>query len=487
MKELDEIYVCRIKQMEIPIGVNVKGKITGLDISYEYSNDTLNKLSQLGRLETTSMHSAITSTNSISRRKHNLSSNKYVKSRNTTNLDKTMKTIDFKNVKVNKYYTFKFVLKNLCGITTNFNFKSKNYSPGIEKDLKFEMMGSGNNKESFVSNNNTTDVKNSISNINKLNTNSSVKLSSDVLNNFNDNNITTQRQIKTLNSLRNSQVLNSKSNKKFSINHPLLNDDHEQIIFTSKQGIEHTRLKQLEKESHMYLSNKKGVALVIEPNQGRLDPYSEVHVLITIYNECVGDFEDELISQVKGLPEKRFPVNIKIRGNPLQLAPFQTGINYNEEPPVMNLGNVITKVNFIQKSFKVINTGANLIQLDWKVYDFTKILNPDKDMTLFKVNIVENKNNFSLKYTALEPEQFSKDNEKFTIEPNNFLIQPKGHKDFNVKFRTNEGGISSALVVAYPKFMDNYTSNVKLSELAIKIDGNGINPKIYVDKTVILN
>jgi len=493
VKTLDEIYICKIAQMDVPIGVNVKGIITGLDITYEHSNDSLNKMNQLGKMETASVHSSIT-TNSISRRKISLNASKFGKIRNSISFDKNMKHIEFKNVKVNKYYTFKFVLKNLCGITTNFKFKSKNFSPGIEKDLKFEMLDK--NKENDLlnnnsNNNNNNSMRNSVGNINtinKLNTNSSIEFNNN--NNMNksklilDQNTPNKKSTKALNTLRRSQILMKKNNLESVIGHPLLNDDHEQIIFTSVKGIEHTRLKQLEKESHMYLSNKKGVALVIEPNQGRLDPYSEVHVLITVYNECVGDFEDELISQVKGLPEKKFPVAIRIRGNPLQLAPFQTGINYTEYPPVMNLGNVITKINCIQKSFKVINTGANLIMLDWKVYDFNKILYPDEDKDLFKVNIIESRNNFSLKYTPCEPEEFSKKDERFTIEPNNFLIQPKGFKDFNVKFKTDDGGISSALVVAYPKFMDNYTSNVALSELAIKIDGNGINPILHVDKTV---
>ncbi len=524
--------------MDVPIGINVKGTITGLDISYEYSNDALTKMHQLGKMETASVQSSLTANSMSRKRMSSLNANKFVKSRNTINVDKNMRLIEFKDVKVNKYYTFKFILKNLCGITTTFKFKSKNFSPGIEKDLKFEMQNkhkeniNQNNNNLLINNENNNENNNnntynnsnsnriSIDNFNNINNNNFLRISegnmnsntlqklktnstiefnnsnSNSINNMsnrntninnnhiNNNNLTNKKSTISLNNLRHSQILQKKITIDNIISHPLLNEDHEQIIFTSNKGIEHTRLKQLEKESLMYLSNKKGVALLIEPNQGRLDPYSEVHVLITVYNECVGDFEDELISQVKGLPERKFPISIRIRGNPLQLAPFQTGIDFKEDPPVMNLGNVICKINYIQKSFKVINTGANLIMLDWKVYDYHRILFPAKDKNLFKVKIVENKNNFSLKYIPCEPEEFSKSDEKFTIEPNNYLIQPKGFKDFNVKFKTNESGISSALVVAYPKFMDNYTSNVGLSELAIKIDGNGVNPVLYVDKTV---
>jgi len=549
--------------MDVPLGINIKGKVTGLDIIYEYTDEAFNQMHLLGKLETASIHSSITSNSLIRKSLSMKSNNRFIKS-GTIKLDKTLKIIDLKNLKVNKHYSFQFVLKNLSGISTNFCFGSRNFSPGVEKDLKFEMLSKSsqmnldnniisNTSDFLIEKNHSSNSHNSLihnfqnnSNINTFNgsmnlnnenkstqfiksmgkknlnvfNNDRYNMSINNENNFNSkinfnisennnfsknssiNNINFKtnlnhlnssglKPIKTLNSLRYSQLAekgifsSNSSNIDEPIGHILLNDQHENLIFTSPKGIEHTKMKQVEKESHMYLSNKKGVALVIEPKQGKLEPYSEILINITVYNECVGDFEDELISQIKGLPEKRFPVLLKIRGNPLQLAPFQTGFDYNEEPPLLKMGNVITKINQINKTFKVINTGANLIMLDWKIFDYNKIIEPDPYRELIKLKICENKGAFSLKYLPCPPEEFNQEDKTYTVEPKNYLIQPKSIKEFNISFRANQAGLKSALLVAYPKFMDNNSSsNVGLSELAIKINSFGITPNLLVDKTV---
>ena len=445
VQDLDEIYICKIKEMDVPLGVNIKGSVTGLEISYELTEDSYNQFYLL-KNDTASIHSSLTS-NSLIKKSINVRTDRRFNPLDTKIIDKTLRNIEFKNLKVNKPNSFKFIIKNHSGINTYFNFSSKNFSPGIEKDLKYEMAHNQLGSE-----------------INMVNT-------SDVLNN----------SVITLSSLRKSQQL-----KKISsvIAHELLNDNHELVNFTSPKGLEYTKTKQIEKEAIMYLSSKKGVAIIIEPKSGKIEPYSENLISVTIYNECVGDFEDELISQIKGLPERRFPVNMKIRGNPLQLAPFQTGIDYYEEPPIIKMGNVITKINSISKSFKVINTGSNLISLDWKVFDYDDILDPSGN--IFKIKIHENKGNFNLRYLPCEPKEFP-DDKIFNVDPRNVLIHPKGFKEFNVTFRTDREGLRSSILVAYPKFIDNYTtSNVKLTELSIKIDAYGINPKLIVDKNVKL-
>lgn len=154
-----------------------------------------------------------------------------------------------------------------------------------------------------------------------------------------------------------------KKNSKVLIPHKILNDAHEAYNFTSAKGAEFTKLKQIEKDSVLYLSNKKGVAIVVSPSEGFLDKNSEVTITVSIYNDCVGDFEDELVSHIKGLPEVRFPMNIKIRGNPLQLSPFQPGIDYVAVPPVLKMGSVLTKSNMLEKVIKLLNTGTNTISV----------------------------------------------------------------------------------------------------------------------------
>jgi hypothetical protein len=263
----------------------------------------------------------------------------------------------------------------------------------------------------------------------------------------------------------------------------MLSDAHEEVNFTSAKGYEFTKLKQIEKDSAFYLANKKGVAIVIDPRNGKLEPHSEVLVKVSIFNESVGDFEDELVCEIKGLPPKTFPINLRIRGNPLQLSPFQPGINYNVEPPILKLGSVITRVNKIEKIFKLLNTGSNLLSVEWKVYDYMDILYPKRD--IFDIQISQNKNrSFSLIYNPVEPLEFPEENKYFEIFPKNCIIHPKAIRDFIITFNTDLPGLNSALIVGYPKFEDGYNSLVKLSELAIKVDAFGVTPNLVVDKTV---
>ena len=377
--------------------------------------------------------------------------------------NRTLNLFDFKNLKVNQSHSASFIVKNLSGISTTFIFESKNFNPGIEKDIRYNMkqINQNENKNTKESNLRTTN------------------------NGFNQTQLTHQSNM-TQNSFNlKRNIINSK-NKKILMTHLLLGDSHEQVNFTSVKGSEFTKMRQIEKDAVLYLSSKKGVAVIIEPKEGKLEPYSDLIVNVTIYNECVGDFEDELISKVKGLPERRFPINLRIRGNPLQLPLFQPGINYNESPPNLNMGYASANVNNIEKSFKVINTGTNLIDLRWKIFNYEDILYPKQD--IFKVRITSNKKKekYSIIFYPNKPEPVDQ-SKYFDVIPSDVLIQPKGTQDFSIKFKTDTVGVQSCLLVAYPRFLDgDKTTNVNLSELALKVNAIGVKPNLVIDKKVKL-
>ena len=439
--------MCKIKELDLPLGVNLKGTVTGLDITYELTDEALSQFN-LTRLDTLSMHSSNT-TNSLLKRSLNLKTEKRFNYQDNIVIDRSLKSIEFKNLKVNRPHSIKFIIKNLSGISTYFSLESKNFNPGIEKDLKYN-----------ISNNTLTETM-----TNKFGVTINNELST----------------TKNFNSLK-KHILTK--NKKTNIGHELLNDNNEQINFTSTKGNEFTKMRQIEKDSVLYLSSKKGVAVIIEPKNGKLEPYTENLITVSIYNECVGDFEDELIANIKGLPERRFPINLKIRGNPLQLAPFQPGIDSTENPPILKMGYVTTNVNNITKNFKVINSGTNRISLDWRIFDYDDVLNPKADIFKVKISEIKSKDKFILNFNAIEPEEVKNSN-YYSIEPKNVLIQPKGTQDLNVTFNTDIEGLKSALLVAYPKFLDDVrTANVKLSELALRVDAHGVKPDLIVDKKV---
>ena len=58
--------------------------------------------------------------------------------------------------------------------------------------------------------------------------------------------------------------------------------------------------KIIEKETKFYLANNKGVALVCEPYQGELNPYEEIEVKVTLYNDMCGKFDDQMIASIVG-------------------------------------------------------------------------------------------------------------------------------------------------------------------------------------------
>lgn len=114
----------------------------------------------------------------------------------------------------------------------------------------------------------------------------------------------------------------------------ILSADHEETMkFSSVTGNTHTLTKRLEKDAGYFLSNNKGIAIVITPHMGDLPAHSEVPITVTIYNNICGRFDDTLVSEVHGLEAMEFPVSIGIKGSPIEIPLNQVGVNYNSLPP----------------------------------------------------------------------------------------------------------------------------------------------------------
>ena len=58
---------------------------------------------------------------------------------------------------------------------------------------------------------------------------------------------------------------------------------------------------------------------------------------MTIYNNVCGKFDDNIVSNVKGLPKVSFPVRINISGSPVVVPNNQVGLNYNTMNPTMQM------------------------------------------------------------------------------------------------------------------------------------------------------
>ena len=440
LSTVDDMFVCHIDEMDIPLGVVVQGTVIGLDIGYELLPESYEEIQKLNSTQLKESKNNYENAKEHNLAKTGLRQNIKNKEIRNVELEKAtaeklkLKEINLKNLRVNTPFELYIKLKNLSGIPTKFILGVKNYPPGKEKVVKI-------------------DKDQTTTNITRLS-----KLSKK-----------TQR------------------NKNFKIDHLLLTAAHEEINFTSPKGQEFTKQKQIEKDSIFYLSSQKGIAIVIEPKKGDLAPHSECIIKLSFFNECVGDFHDVLSSNIKGLDKIDFPINLRIKGNPLQLSPFQPGINYLMNPPLLKMGYLLRNTGKITKNLKFVNIGQNTIGLDWKIYDYEDFLKP-KDRPAFELKVAKNEleNKFKINFKPLAPKEFPPEKQYFTIEPESAIVGPKSTTDFTVTFKTDTDGMKEALFIAYPKIGDESQKNVKFDDLALKVIAGGLAPHLTVDKATNL-
>ena len=437
LSSVDDMFICHIEELDIPLGVVVQGTVIGLDIGYEILPESYEAIQNLNSSSTQLKKNKSSYENA---KEHNLAKTglrqniKNTEIRNVE-LEKAtaeklkLKQINLKNLRVNTPFEMFIKLKNLSGIPTKFILGVKKYPPGKEKVVKL-------------------DKDQTTTNITKLS-----KLSK-----------------------------KTQKNKNFKIDHVLLTAAHEEINFTSPRGQEFTKQKQIEKDSILYLSSQKGIAIVIEPKKGDLPPHSESIIKLSFFNECVGDFHDILTSNIKGLDKVDFPINLRIKGNPLQLSPFQPGINYLMDPPLLKMGYLLRNTGSISKNLKFVNIGQNTIGLDWKIYDYEDFLKP-KDRPSFDLKIVQGLDKkFKINFNPIPPREFPEEKKYFTIDPPSSVVGPKSTGDFTVTFRTDSDGMKEALFIAYPKINDDTEGHVKFDDLAVKVIAGGLAPHLTVDK-----
>ena len=436
LSNVDDMFVCHIEEIDIPLGVVVQGTVIGLDIGYELLPESYEEIQKLNSTKLKQSKN-----NYENAKEHNLAKTglrQNIKNKEIRNIELEkataeklkLKEINLKNLRVNTPFELFIKLKNLSGIPTKYMLGVKNYPPGKEKVVKI-------------------DKDQTTTNITKLS-----KLSK-----------------------------KTQKNKNFKIDHLLLSAAHEEINFTSPKGQEFTKQKQIEKDSIFYLSSQKGIAIVIEPKKGDLAPHSEVIIKISFFNECVGDFHDILTSNIKGLDKVDFPINLRIKGNPLQLSPFQPGINYLSDPPLLKMGYLLRNTGKITKNLKFVNIGQNTIGLDWKIYDYADFMKP-KDRPAFELKIGKEQldDKYKIEFKPVAPKEFPEDKQYFDIEPKSAVVGPKSTTDFTVTFKTDSDGIKEALFIAYPKISDNTQGNVKFDDLAVKVIAGGLAPHLTVDK-----
>ena len=178
-----------------------------------------------------------------------------------------------------------------------------------------------------------------------------------------------------------------KAAKKLKRSLILLGNEHEATQqFFSKDGRNYIKDKIYRDEDKSVLREGRGVAFKISPATGDLPPWGKVTVQITHYNDMAGNYRDELISEIEGLPPTSLKVRVNVVGLPLKLAETNVGLNRFSSPPLLRWPDQLLGSDAVVKTLKVDNTGPIDCELSWKVMSEA---NPDMPVVSAKISIMD--------------------------------------------------------------------------------------------------
>lgn len=105
--EIDELFMCDIEDMEMPLGFLVKADAYGLNVAYMTKEEQTLSMSMTNFTEKANFEPDKTTYGSMNK----------------------LEIISFNNCQINAPSTFKFTLKNLSGIRSKFDLSSANFEP----------------------------------------------------------------------------------------------------------------------------------------------------------------------------------------------------------------------------------------------------------------------------------------------------------------------------------------------------------------------
>lgn len=97
---VDELFLCDIEDLELPLGFEVKGDAFGLNVVYLTSEEQSGMNSTQGSIDKPEFDGL-----------------------------NELKIVNFTQCRINKPISQKFILKNLSGISSTFDFNSDVYEP----------------------------------------------------------------------------------------------------------------------------------------------------------------------------------------------------------------------------------------------------------------------------------------------------------------------------------------------------------------------
>ena len=144
--------------------------------------------------------------------------------------------------------------------------------------------------------------------------------------------------------------------EKVELSHKKQNALQDEEAFNSDMGKTFLQTRKLDKSQKVHLSNNKGISIMCDPPSGVLHKKQTQKIVITMFNDTSGRFKDNLVVDIKDHEQKKFPIDIHVKGTPFMLSRNQLGINFKEEVPVIKLESVPSGGK-VSKNIKLVNKG----------------------------------------------------------------------------------------------------------------------------------
>jgi len=246
--------------LDFPLGFILKADVFGLRVAHILPDYMVEAQQAASTISTSANKSKLLTTSTfIEKPKVEEKQEKEEQSDESVDPKVILKALKFPSCTINKPSSQKFILKNLSGIKTTFNFRAITYQPD-DIILPANIQG-----------------KSSIEEIPKQDLDETVTISK-------PGSKSSKRETKIRFALTNKT---KKGLKIKELKRALLTDSHEHMNkFSSKTGETFTATKRLEREQAFYLSNNKGLAIVFNPPYGELKPHAEIPINVTIYNNA---------------------------------------------------------------------------------------------------------------------------------------------------------------------------------------------------------
>ncbi|XP_072306530.1 deleted in lung and esophageal cancer protein 1-like [Eucyclogobius newberryi] len=131
------------------------------------------------------------------------------------------------------------------------------------------------------------------------------------------------------------------------------------------------------------LTNGKGAAFFVTPDNGMLGAFQTQTVDVTVYTDMWGDYTDNLICKVGELEPTLIPMQMTVKGCPLYFQLTGPHVHSQNKGPTIRFGTHVSGGDTVSRSLRINNPTTFDIRLDWKIYYLDK--NDDKLVDLVTV------------------------------------------------------------------------------------------------------